>query len=565
VTTFSCAVEATSTATALPSPLPPSRTPLPTATDIPSVSTPVEEDLGFSGESLPTFRGDFFVGSGVCAVCHQGLVDEAGSDVSIGTDWRSTMMANASRDPYWQATLHSVVALHPDSAEEIEGLCSRCHMPMAHFTSSALAQTPSILDNGFLNPENPLHGLALDGVSCTLCHQIREEGLGFEQSYNGGFQIDTELEAGKRIVFGPYTVEEQQSQVMEAISGFVPIQGLHLSESELCATCHTLFTPILDAQGSQIGEFPEQVPYFEWWYSDFRQLASCQDCHMPEASGGVRISNTSTIPRSPFAQHTFIGGNAQILRIFEIFGDEFGGTASSDDFSNTLQLTLDQLQNNTAELEVESARLSGSRLTVDLLVTNTTGHKFPTAFPSRRAWLHVTVTDAQGTVIFESGGFTPQGAIVGNDNDENPDSFEQHYRAIVQEEQVQIYEAILRGPEGGLTTDVISVVGYLKDNRILPQGLDKGEAIDAIRVWGRAFEDEDFVAAEDRIQFVVEVSGASAPYTVEVELLFQPISFRWLENLRVFEEGEIARFLDDFDRLPNLPIRIAQVEQDVGE
>ena len=56
----------------------------------------------YPGLSLPTDRGDYFAGSGLCVVCHTQMVDEAGMDVSIDTDWRSTMMANAARDPYWQ-------------------------------------------------------------------------------------------------------------------------------------------------------------------------------------------------------------------------------------------------------------------------------------------------------------------------------------------------------------------------------------------------------------------------------------------------------------------------------
>ena len=37
---------------------------------------------------------------------------------------------------------------------------------------------------------------------------------------------------------------------------------------------------------------------------------------------------------------------------------------------------------------------AGDRLDVDVDVLNLAGHKFPTAYPSRRAWLHVAVTDA---------------------------------------------------------------------------------------------------------------------------------------------------------------------------
>ena len=63
-------------------------------------------------------------------------------------------------------------------------------------------------------------------------------------------------------------------------------------------------------------------------------------------------------------------------------------------------------------------QLHGQRvIAVDVHVENFGGHKLPTAFPSRRAWLHVMVKDASGRLVFESGALKPDGSIAGNDND----------------------------------------------------------------------------------------------------------------------------------------------------
>ena len=40
-----------------------------------------------------------------CIACHNELQTASGDDVSIGFDWRASMMANSSRDPYWQASV----------------------------------------------------------------------------------------------------------------------------------------------------------------------------------------------------------------------------------------------------------------------------------------------------------------------------------------------------------------------------------------------------------------------------------------------------------------------------
>src|SRR6202040_560985 len=141
-----------------------------------------------------------------------------------------------------------------------------------------------------------------------------------------------------------------------------------------------------------------------------------------------------------------------------------------------------------------------SQLSADVFVENLTGHKLPTAFPSRRAWLHLVVRDVNGRTVFESGALNPDGSIRGNDNDADPLRFEPHYREIRTADQVQIYESILRDSTGAVTTGLISTVGYLKDNRLLPHGFDKGTADVDVAVHGDAAQDPAFDARGHRLQ-----------------------------------------------------------------
>jgi len=461
-------------------------------------------------------------------------------------------MANSARDPYWQAVVRAEVIQQSERRSEIEDLCATCHMPMARFTEAAAGTPAAILDDGLLDPAHPLHVLAMDGVSCALCHQIRPDNLGYVESYNGRFLIDTELDPGKRVIYGPYAVAEDLAEFMELGSGYVPVQGVHLGDSELCGTCHTLF---LANAGF---EFPLQTTYFEWYYSDYRFSQSCQDCHMPEAVGGVRVASTSPFPRSPFAQHTFIGANSYMLQVMGNQVEQLGLTASAEQFETTRLLTVDQLENRTAELEIEELRLSGARVTVDLVVRNRAGHKFPSGFPAARAWIRLWVEDGQGKLIFESGGYDAGGRILANDHDLDPAAFEPHYLTVVQADQVQIYEAVTRDAGGRLTTDLMESVAYAKDNRLLPAGIDTLRAPEAIQVRGRAAEDGDFLAGEDRIQYSFSLGTAEGPFTLGVELLYQPIGYRWVENLRGLEGEEVTRFLGFYDAVPNLPAVVAR-------
>ena len=72
-----------------------------------------------------------------CQGCHNGIQSASGDRLSIGVEWRGSMMAQSARDPYWQAAVRGETLDHPRAAAAIEHECSRCHMPMAHVTQVA--------------------------------------------------------------------------------------------------------------------------------------------------------------------------------------------------------------------------------------------------------------------------------------------------------------------------------------------------------------------------------------------------------------------------------------------
>jgi hypothetical protein len=363
------------------------------------------------------------------------------------------------------------------------------------------------------------------------------------------------------LAFGPYPATEKDAAIMAGASGFLPEEANHVNASELCAVCHTLYTPFVNENGEVGGSFPEQVPYLEWKHSDLADSTQCQDCHMPPAEGGVVISTTSTEPRSPFYQHLFIGGNAYVLSIFHDFGEEIGVTASSDHLKRKIHDTLNQLQTRAATLSIEEMRVADSVLEIDVLVENLTGHKFPTGFPSRRAWVHMVVEDGSGDIIFESGAYNSEGRILENENDAAPDIFAGHYDSIHQKTQVQIYEALLEDVQGDLTTVLLYASGYAKDNRLLPEGFDKETAEADIQVVGSAIADEDFQGGSDSITYVVDVAEAEGPFKVTANLLYQTIAYRWAVNLQSDQSPESETFLAFYQETPNWPVFIAGDER----
>jgi hypothetical protein len=494
--------------------------------------------------------GHLFQTSDRCMACHNGLATSSGEDISIGFDWRPTMMANSSRDPYWQSGVRREITDHPESRAVIEDECSICHMPMARYQSKQLGREGEIFAHLPFDATKPGDRLAEDGVSCSLCHQIGKSNFGKRESFVGGFVLDGPNADGQRVEYGPFEIDKGHTRVMRtSTGGFRPTEAKHIRQSELCATCHTLYTKALGPGGKVIGELPEQVPYQEWLHSDYREKQSCQSCHMPVVKEDVRITNVLGEPRQGMSRHVFVGGNFFILGILNRYRNELSVGAEPQELSEAVERTTAFLQSQTARVAIGHAEVRDGRLLADVSVENLGGHKLPTAYPSRRVWLHFVVRDRNHRPVFESGALTPQGSIVGNANDADPGQYEPHYTEITASDQVQIYESIMADQSGSLTTALLSSVRYVKDNRLLPHGFEKSDASQDIAVVGGASSDENFTGAGDRVRYSVALGASQGPYVLEAELYFQPISYRWAANLRKYDTAETRRFNGYYDSM----------------
>ena len=145
-------------------------------------------------------------------------------------------------------------------------------------------------------------------------------------------------------------------------------------------------------------------------------------------------------------------------RVLNKYRKELAVGAQPAELEAAAARTIEHLQTQTAKVGITQVAVSGGRLQADITVENGSGHKFPTAYPSRRAWLHVTVKDSRGGVVFESGALDPKGRIKGNDNDEDGAKFEPHYTEITSPDQVQIYESVMGDPQGKPTTGLLTAL-----------------------------------------------------------------------------------------------------------
>lgn len=499
-----------------------------------------------SAQELPSETSALFSGSGTCVMCHESdglIMVENGKDVSPVTQWRSTMMANAAKDPLWRAKVATELAQFPQHSDLIQNRCTVCHVP-AGYTQNLWDD-----DSTYTLAQLDADPLARDGVTCTACHQIQPGNLGTPQSYSGGYQI-----TGDRDIFGPYP--NPLTGPMVNFVNFNPVHGTHVNTSELCATCHTLMTPTLDQAGNVIGEFPEQTPYIEWknsFYSQGTQV-SCQACHMRVTDHAQDISlmpPPHQVLREPFYQHLFVGANVTMLQVLRDNAETLGVTALTQHFDTTIAEAQRSLRDYSCDIMIEAEPRLDSTI-AHVTITNLTGHKLPTGIPLRRMWLFVEARDEQGNVVFESGRPDGNGDIVGYDAE-----YEPHYDEITSEDQVQVYEAVLGDDQGQRTWTLLRAATHLKDNRLPPLGFTTEHAsYDTVEIYGVPPTDTNFNrvggaegSGSDRVTYRLPASSI-----VTVAVFFQTVQPQLVAYLDEFDLPETNQFVEMYNTQAREPL-----------
>ena len=493
-----------------------------------------------------------FRSSDRCVACHVGMKTGAGDEYSIGFDWRASLMANSSRDPYWQGSIRRETMDHPGAKQHIENECSFCHMPGirledrdAKRDTDVFARFPFKKSDG---KTTQLQHLAQDGVTCSVCHQIESKGLGTDATFNGNVVVADAVREDERPEYGPYDPDHGHQTLMHSsTAGYLPVHSDHIRDSSLCGSCHTLYTEPIVTSGEKLPRFPEQMPYQEWQHSDFEKRQTCQQCHMPEVKGPTPVTALYGPSRDGARRHVFVGANFVMAGMLSDHRDDLAVEALPDELAAAKERTKEFLQTQAAKVTIQSVTSTPEKTAIEVLVQNLSGHKLPTAFPSRRAWLHFIVKTASGKVIFESGRLRQNGSIVGNDNDDDPEKFEPHYREITTPDQVEIYEPILADSQGRVTTGILSAARYAKDNRLLPAGFDKATASEDIKVVGEASSDPGFTDRGSRVRYVVPAGNSVGRLTIVAELWYQPIGYRWAHNLAPYKASEPQRIVKYFE------------------
>jgi len=458
-----------------------------------------------------------------CAVCH-GDYDPA---VEPSFNWKGSMMAQASLDLLFEACLAVANQDAPDSGD----LCLRCHIARGWLDGRSVPTDGSRMES-----------TDMSGVSCDLCHRLVDPIYAAENPPVDQAILTSLLFPPTEFGNGMFVVDptgERRGPFVDANAGHPILVSPFHREAALCGTCHDVSNPAFEKDGNgnyvpnafdaKAPDFsahtlmPIERTYSEWFHSAYNTpqgvyapqfggnkdyVSICQDCHMRDVTG--QGCNFGTVPvRTDLPLHDMTGGSTWLPGLL-------GGLYPGQVDEAALQAGIARAQymlQNAATLEVVQ---NGD--TLEVTVTNETGHKLPTGYPEgRRMWLHVRFYDEGMNLLSESAAYDPVTGVLEHDA------------------EARIYEA-----KPGLDEVTAPIVGVpvgpsfhfvlnnkiFKDNRIPPRGFtNAGFAVFGGTPVGAAYADGQYW---DLAQYAIPFGAASA----EVTLYYQSTSKEYVEFLR---------------------------------
>lgn len=398
-----------------------------------------------------------------------------------------------------------------EGCEELFAVAPPPEVPFGKpFGLDMVSQWPNSSTNEF----QKYGALARDGISCTVCHRMSDIALGDDSAHTGNFVTGPADE-----LYGPYLDETIIPKPMEHALGITPkfrdyFVGRDSFSSDICGTCHNILLPQITNEGEIVGHSYEQTTHLEWVNSDFApgtpEFQSCADCHMETHYDGQDLSfkianiqssdfapTTNRLPdedvtltqRDGYARHSLHGLNLFINQMFQQFPvllgyrqiDYMTGSSVVPALVTGERSMVEMAKNETAAIEIQNLEVTPEgELFARLKVINFVGHHFPSGVGFRRVFIEFLVRDIDGNILWASGRTNELGAILkGITNEvlksEEPvnfpeEPFQPHYQLITEDDQVQIYQELIKDSDGNLTTSFLRRIDEVKDNRLRPKG-----------------------------------------------------------------------------------------------
>ena len=483
------------------------------------------EDLHLRGTQVGQANAGAILSATNCQACH-GYTNPATEPYAT---WSGSLMGQAGRDPLFFAQM----ALANQDTVNAGYFCMRCHVPMTFVTGHAMQPDGSTLS-----------GLDKEGVSCHFCHSMVDPVYKPGVSPSGDQAILAGLEGGPPEHYGNsmFVLDPAGNRRSARLNPQTPhefVASPFHATGNFCGTCHEVGNVAVSRQADGTYRynaldqrtpdenpehlFPLERTFSEWRLSAFASggvdmggrfggvgagvVSTCQDCHMPRASGKLCIIGPA---RGDARTHDFAGAGAQVLDIIAAYtqGDP---AVNPSHIAAGRAKAVDMLQ------RAASLSLSQSGATLTARVTNESGHKLPTGhIEGRRVWLNVVFRDGSGTVVGEHGAYDAATAELDTSST----------RVYEMRVGLSADAAQATGLPAGVTAHMALADTIEFDNRIPPRGFVNAafEAAGAPAV-GHAYADGQYW---DDAPYAIPPGAESAT----VRLYYQNTPKEYIEHLR---------------------------------
>jgi len=327
----------------------------------------------------------------------------AGCHAEIYREWSISAHRWSSMDPAFQA-IQGVMA--KQNGPESTRYCGGCHDPASLFAGTK---------NIFTEDLTSVRGYN-EGVSCLVCHSIRETDL----KGNANYVVDQPERYLYEVADGPLAKPVSDFLIRAYPRRHVEVFSKRLFKTpEYCAACHKQF---IDEEVNKVGWVQLQNQYDNWRKSKWNpegqpdKVVECRECHMPlqdsdDPAAGDDLDSYRSANDGKHRDHRFIAANSFVPKVLEL-----------DGWEQQQELTIAWLQGKRPIPEIAYKWASGPAVDIAIqapdstrpgepvdirvvITSNKVGHDFPTGpLDIIQSWINLEVTDDRGNVLLSSGG-----------------------------------------------------------------------------------------------------------------------------------------------------------------
>ncbi|HCY86578.1 MAG TPA: cytochrome c554 family protein [Desulfobacteraceae bacterium] len=322
-----------------------------------------------------TFGVNRFISPDTCGGCHS----------EIQSQWANSMHNLSHKDPVYNRVAAFLRQGLTDAGEIQEAeSCVKCHTPVGYVTGFP----KKLSDDLSAVPE-----IAVQGIQCDLCHTA----VDVTKMYNNGLVLSPgQGEDDPGVKYGPF--DDSEPDFHEAA-----YSKLH-TESGICGPCHNVKHV---AFGTDL-----ETTYTEWEKSPYNDAdpekrVNCQGCHMRQRPG-VPATGSTERPDNPGAATDYSDERPHIFTHYFVGGN----SGVPGDFGDVEKPAMAQERlKHAAELALDVSGIAGGKAGVT--VTNSgAGHCLPTGVGDlRQVWIELTLTGADGKILYGSGIPGPDGVL----------------------------------------------------------------------------------------------------------------------------------------------------------